>query len=51
MTDERNPLKSELSVQAFEQNYETFRSFNHQMWCTLATVLYRSTSPRAEVVF
>ena len=32
MIDERSPPESDLSVQAFEQNHETFRSLNHQMW-------------------
>ncbi|NOE18087.1 methyltransferase domain-containing protein [Ruegeria atlantica] len=32
MTDEQNLAEPELTVQAFEQNHETFRSLNHQMW-------------------
>jgi len=32
LTDERNAPEAELSVQAFEQNHQTFRSLNHQMW-------------------
>lgn len=32
MTDERHMPEPELSIQAFEQNHEIFRSLNRQMW-------------------